>query len=106
MNTILHIETPVHRSELAGEPVGEYERTGRREWFEIIPSGGGEYVQAKQAEASITHVLRCRYFSGANSMMRLTAGEWASPSRIFSVDSVVNVNEENRFLEWTAIEKT
>lgn len=105
-NTILHVEVPVTRNELAGEPTGDYERTGRREWFEIIPIGGGEYVQGRQSESSITHVLRCHYFAGANSLMRLTAGESATPSRIFSVDSVVNVNEENRFLEWSAIEKT
>lgn len=100
----LHVETPIaDRNELAGEPVGEYQRTTRVARFKVFPVGGGEYIQARQVDSSVTHILRCPYFVGANSLMRLANEDG---TRIFKVDSVVNVNEDNRFLEWTAIEKT
>ncbi len=105
MRQILHVETPVLRSELLGEPVGEYERTGWREWFEIRPLSGREYVQGQQVQSSVTHELRCVHFAGANTGMRLTAGEDAdNPTRIFNVESVVNENEANRFLVWRVVE--
>lgn len=103
-NTILHVETPRLGNELLGEPVDGYERTGRREWFEIRPLSAREYVQAQQVQSSVSHELRCVYFSGANTGMRLTAGETDTPTRIFNVESVVNENEANRFLVWRVVE--
>jgi SPP1 family predicted phage head-tail adaptor len=105
--TRLHIEVPIMRSELQGEPVGEYARTGRKAKFKIVPLTGREYVQAQQVQSNVTHELKCPYFSGANSSMRLTAGEEAAtPSRIFNVESVVNEKEQNRFLVWRCVEVT
>jgi SPP1 family predicted phage head-tail adaptor len=105
-NTILYVETPVLRSELAGEPVGEYERTGERQFFDIRPLSGREYVQAQQVQSTATHELRCVYFAGANTSMRLTAGESETPTRVFNVESVVNDNENNRSLVWRCQEVT
>lgn len=99
-NTLLHIETPLLGNELLGEPVGGYERTGRRAWFEVRPLSGREYVQSQQVQSSVTHELRCAYFAGATTGMRLTAGESDTPTRIFDVESVVNEHEANRFLVW------
>lgn len=107
MHTILHVETPIVRSELAGEPIGGYERTGRREWFQIRPLSSRELVIGQQIQSLATHELKCHYFAGANNAMRLTAGEVAAtPSRIFNVESVVNENEANRFLVWRVVEVT
>lgn len=107
MKYILHVETPIVRSELAGEPVGEFERTGRREWFDVRPLSGREYTQTQQIQSNVTHELRCVYFAGANTSMRLTAGDDAeNPSRTFNVESVVNENEANRFLVWRVVEVT
>lgn len=103
----LHVETPVLRSELSGEPMGEYERTSRAARFKIKPVTGREYVQGQQFQSNITHELKCPYFAGANSAMRLTAGDDAgNPTRIFNVESVVNENEANRFLVWRCVEVT
>ncbi len=101
MNTILHIETPVHRSELAGEPIGEYERSGVSEWFDIRPLSSREYVQGQQIQSSVTHELKCRHFAGANTAMRLVT---ADGLRTFNVESVVNENEANRHLVWRCTE--
>lgn len=105
--TRLYVEAPVVRSELQGEPVGDYQRTGRKAKFKITPLSGREYVQAQQVQSNVTHELKCPYFAGANSSMRLTAGEVAAtPTRIFNVESVVNENEANRFLVWRCVEVT
>lgn len=101
MRQILHIEVPVQRSELAGEPVGEYERTGRSEWFEIRPLSSREYMQGQQIQSSVTHELKCHYFAGANTAMRLVT---ADGLRTFNPDSVVNENEANRHLVWRCTE--
>lgn len=103
MNTILRIEVPVHRSELAGEPVGEYKWTGQIEWFEIRPLSSREYVQGQQIQSNVTHELKCHYFAGANTAMRLVT---ADGLRTFNVESVVNEDEANRHLVWRCTEVT
>ncbi len=88
-----------------GEPVGEFERTGRVARFKAKPISGREYVQGQQVQSNVTHELRCIHFAGAHTGMRLTAGDDAeSPTRIFNVESVVNENEANRFLVWRVVE--
>ena len=99
-NTLLHIEEPVDGNELAGIPIGTYERTGARAWFEVRTQGGREYLQAQQMQSAATHQLRCVRFSGAHSRMRLTAGEGETPTRVLNVLSVVDENDGGRFLVW------
>jgi SPP1 family predicted phage head-tail adaptor len=107
MKQILHVESPVVRNELLGEPGGEYERTGVREWFDVRPLTGREYSQAQQMQSNVTHELKCVYFDGARSGMRLTAGDDAeNPTRIFNIESIVNESENNRFLVLRAVEVT
>jgi SPP1 family predicted phage head-tail adaptor len=107
MKTILHVETPVVRNELLGEPLGEYERTGLREWFDIRPLSGREYSQSQQVQSNVTHEMKCVYFAGAKTGMRLTAGDDAeNPTRVFNVESVVNDKENNRHLVWRCVEVT
>ena len=65
------------------------------EWFSLTPLGGREYEIAQRMEAGTTHKARCKWFEGANSRLRLTDG-----IRIFNVQSVVNWEERNRFLDW------
>ena len=102
-NTILHIETPTLHNELLGEPQGEYTRTGVKQWFEIRPLSAREFAQGQQINSVVSHELRCVFFAGANSSMRLTN---EAGTRIFNVDSVVNENEANRFLVWRCTEVT
>lgn len=99
-NTLLYIDNPVEANELAGETTGTYERSGQQEWFEVKTQSGREYVQAQQTQSRVTHMLRCAYFPGANSRMRLSRGEVDAPTRVFNVESVVDENDEGRFLVW------
>ena len=102
----LYVERPVLRSEVMGEPVGEFERTGRVARFKVKPISGREYVQGQQVQSNITHELKCPHFTDeVHTGMRLTAGDNAeAPTRIFNVESVVNENEANRFLVWRVAE--
>jgi len=100
---ILHIEIPIPGNELEGTPVGGYERTGQKAWFEIRPLSSRELVIGQQIQSLATHELKCVFFAGAHSAMRLTN---EAGTRVFNVDSVVNENEANRFLVWRAQEET
>lgn len=63
--------------------------------FKIEGMSGSEGARGQRIEANYSHKLTCRYFAGANSKMRLKRD-----GRIFSVVSVSNVEEKNRFLVW------
>lgn len=104
MKIILYAEKLTRGNELEGQPAETWVRIWQ-EWFDVKPLTGREYVLAQQVKSTVTHQLRCVYRSGANSELRLTAGADA-PTRIFNVESVVNVGENNRELEWMVQEVT
>lgn len=93
----LTIESYDVGSELEGRP-GEWREVGRV-FAEITPLSGREYLQAQQMQASVTHRIRSEYLAGMTARMRLTHG-----TRVFSVASVVNVDEKCRELEWMCTE--
>lgn len=99
-NLLLYIDEPIEGNELAGEPTGGFERTARRAWFEVETIGGTEYQLSQQTQSQTSHRMKCAYFAGAHSRMRLSRGEVAAPSRVFHVESVVDEHEEHRFLVW------
>lgn len=70
-----------------------------KRWFSISTRGGREYERAGQMEAEITHLAHCEFFEGADSSLRLRNG-----TRIFNVKSVVNKDEQNRWLVWQLVE--
>jgi SPP1 family predicted phage head-tail adaptor len=105
MKQILHIEQRTVGNELAGEEAETWVRI-LREWFDIQPLTGREYVEAQAVQSNVSHKATCPFFAGANSKMRLTLGENANtPERVFNVESVVNVGENNRLLEWMVKEE-
>ena len=69
------------------------------EWFQIKPLNGRELEQARQMQSMTTHTAMCVYFKGASTRYRLRECE-----RIWEVQSVVNVEEANRHLEWRLTE--
>lgn len=104
-NTLLHIEERTVGNELAGEPAETWTRRANPEWFSIEPMTGREYVQAQQLQSAVSHKLRSVYLAGCHPGMRLTAGNDAdNPTRTFNVESVVDVGEQHRELEWMAVE--
>jgi SPP1 family predicted phage head-tail adaptor len=100
MKQILNIEERTVGNELAGEPAETWVVT-RREWFDLQPLTGSEYVQAQQVQANISHKATSPFLIGVSTKMRLTVKNEAGVNvRTFNVESVVNVGENNRELEW------
>lgn len=96
---VLIVETVEPGSELAGEP--ETVTEVAQVYGAIMPLSGNEYLRAQQLEATVSHVIRTEFMQTAHPRMRLRHGE-----RVFNVESVVNVAERNRELEWRCTEAT
>lgn len=68
-------------------------------WAAIEPLKGDEAWSARQQQATTTHTIGFVYVAGVTPGMRAVYG-----SRVFQLESVVNVREENRELLCTATE--
>ena len=62
-------------------------------WASIEPLRGREYLEGRQAEASVDHRIRMRYRGGITPDMQVVYG-----SRTFQIVSVINVIEGSREL--------
>lgn len=62
-------------------------------WAAIEPLSGQQYFAAKQTMSEVTHRVTMRYLSGVLSTMRLSFS-----GRYFSIVSVINLDERNRYL--------
>lgn len=98
LNHVMDVEENRPVPDMAGQPLEMWERV-RQALFSITPLGGGEAPRGVQIEATTTHVLRCRYFTGAKAGLRLRCGE-----RVFHVERVVDAEERRRWLDWTVRE--
>lgn len=63
-------------------------------WAAIWPLTGKEQLQSQQTAMEISHRIRIRYRSGMLSSYRLKFG-----TRYFNIVSIINPNEENRWLD-------
>lgn len=66
---------------------------------EIAPVRGREYFAAQQFAAETTHKLTGHWISGVLPTDRVLHG-----SRVFRIESVINVGERNRVLELMCVE--
>jgi len=62
-------------------------------WAEVTPQTGREFRTAQQVNAEITIVFRIRYLKSVTPKMRIS---W--DSRIFDIESIVNIMEKNEQL--------
>lgn len=65
----------------------------------ITPVSGKEYFASKQINAEVSHKIECRFISGITPSMRIVYG-----SRVFDIESVINIREENKTLQIMASE--
>jgi len=65
----------------------------------IEPISGREFFQAQQVQSSTTHRIRCRWRPGVNSRQRIHYG-----ARVFELQSVLNLDERDEWLEIMAVE--
>lgn len=63
-------------------------------WGDIRTVGGREYIQAKQAQAEITHKVTMRYTSEINHSNLLSFN-----GNKYDIQYIINIDEENKFLE-------
>lgn len=63
-------------------------------WASITPLQGRELYQAQQVDAEVTHRVTIRYRENVNSDMRILYN-----NRELTIQSIINVDENNRFLE-------
>jgi len=60
-------------------------------WASIEPLIGREYFAQQREQATVSHKIRMRYQAGITHKMRVAWG-----TRLFEIESVLNVGERNR----------
>jgi len=68
-------------------------------WAAIEPLRGREFLEAHQQESEITTRFIIRYKGGLNTRMRISFG-----SKYYKIESIINPDERNRYLEIMALE--
>ncbi len=86
------IEHPVETQAGDGSVVTDWE-TFTAAWASVEPLIGREYFAQEREQATVSHKIRMRYLPGITHKMRVAWG-----TRIFEVESVLNVGERNREL--------
>jgi SPP1 family predicted phage head-tail adaptor len=84
------IETPVETQGADGSIVTAWE-TFATTWASIEPLIGREYFAQEREQATVSHKIRMRHLPDIKHKMRVS---WKS--RIFEIESVLNVGERNR----------
>ena len=68
-------------------------------WAAVEPVRGREFWESQQVNAEITTKITMRYLAGVKPKMRVLYG-----TRIFEIDSAINVDERNRELQLLVME--
>lgn len=68
-------------------------------WASIEPMSDYERFQAQQLQTNTTHKVMIRYYSGLTTKHRLLFG-----SRVFNIKGILNLNEENAFMQLKCVE--
>ncbi len=84
------VEAPVETQGSDGSTVTTWE-TFAAAWATVEPLIGREYFAQQREQATISHKIRMRYQPEITHKMRIAWG-----TRIFEIESVLNVGERNR----------
>lgn len=84
------IEAPVETQAADGSVITTWE-TFAEAWASIEPLIGREYFAQQREQATVSHKIRMRYQAGITHKMRVAWG-----TRLFEIESVLNVGERNR----------
>ena len=68
-------------------------------WGKVEPLRGKEYFRSAQEQSDVSHRIWIRYRKNVTPAWRIKWG-----NRIFEIESVINLREENRWLEIMARE--
>ncbi len=86
------IKRPIEAQAADGSVIRTWE-TFTTAWASIEPLAGREYFAAAREQADISHRIRMRFAEGITHKLRASF-----ESRIFEIESVINVGERNREL--------
>ena len=76
-------------------------------WASIVPFGGREYFNARQAQASETHRITIRHQTlAASTIIGPGYCRLRFESRTFEISSVRNIEERDATIEMLCVEKT
>jgi len=70
-------------------------------WASVEPIRGREYIELQNTNSELTVRIRIRYLPGVTNDMRVLYG-----SRVFNIQSVIDINERHREMELMCIENT
>lgn len=70
-------------------------------WASITPKIVREINFAQRIEPRVDHIIRMRYYPGILASMRVSY-----ESRIFEIKAIINVEEEDEYLEILATERS
>ena len=62
-------------------------------WAAIDPVSGREFYAAEQSQSEVSHKIRCRYYPGLTTDMRIKYGK-----RIFQIASIIDWEERHQSL--------
>ena len=68
-------------------------------YVSILPLKSSEKFLSKKTSAEVTHKILMRFMDGIKPSMQIVHG-----SRVFKIDGIINVREENKTLQITASE--
>ena len=92
MRCRITIEAPVETQGADGS-ISQAWETFAEVWASVDPLIGKEYFAQEREQATVSHKIRMRYLADITHKMRVTWG-----SRVFEIESVLNVGERNREL--------
>ena len=89
----------ITQDEIGGE-IESYSNHVTNVWAQILPVSAREFVNGKQIDSNVTHIIRTRYIPGLVATDRIIYN-----SRIFNFSAApINYQESNEITEITAIE--
>ena len=69
-------------------------------WASVEPVSGRERFFSQQIKAEVTHKVKIRYKSGITEAMRILHRE-----RVFLIESIIDINERQEFIEIRCMEE-
>lgn len=94
----VYLQQPCRIANSFGEPVVTW-ITFATVWAAIEPLSGRDAILAQQSSSPHTYKMTIRYMRGVNGSHRILYG-----TRIFEINSVINLEEKNTYLEMQCTE--
>ena len=95
----VEILKPIITQDALGQEVENLELQ-KTVWASIEPLSGKEYFSAKQVNSEVTVKLTIRYVESILSQWVVQFGQ-----RVFNIESIINFEERNRYLQLLCSEK-